>query len=129
MEAVLLAPVLLAFLLVAVYGGRVAMARQAVQSAAADAARSASMARTAGASAGAVGSAEATLANQDLRCSTLRVDLDTAAFAAPVGTAATVAATVTCVVDLADLVAPGIPGNRTLVATASSPLDTYRERS
>ena len=56
------------------------------------------------------------------------VTVDTAGFAAPVGTPATVTATVRCVVNLADLAVPGVPGTRTVTATASSPVDTFRER-
>ena len=37
-------------------------------------------------------------------------------------------ATVACVVNLADLSLPGVPGTRTVTATATSPIDTYRER-
>lgn len=129
-ESVLLAPALLAFLLLAIYGGRVALARQAVQAAAADAARTASVARTeAAARSTAAATAEATLATEGLRCLTTRVEIETGAFATAVGTSGTVAATVTCTVDLADLAAPGVPGSRVLTATQTSPLDTYRERS
>jgi hypothetical protein len=49
------------------------------------------------------------------------VTVDTAGFAAPVGTPATVTATVRCVVNLADLAVPGVPGTRTVTATATSP--------
>jgi hypothetical protein len=45
-----------------------------------------------------------------------------------VGTPASVTATVTCVVNLSDVAIPGLPGTRTITATMSSPLDTYRER-
>ena len=41
---------------------------------------------------------------------------------------AQVTATVTCKVDVADLAIPGLPGTRTITATASSPVDAYRER-
>ena len=41
---------------------------------------------------------------------------------------ASVTATVTCVVNLSDVAVPGLPGTRTITATMSSPLDTYRER-
>ncbi len=34
----------------------------------------------------------------------------------------------TCKVDVADLAIPGLPGTRTITATASSPVDAYRER-
>ncbi|MFZ0157565.1 MAG: TadE/TadG family type IV pilus assembly protein [Kineosporiaceae bacterium] len=128
-ELVILAPTLLLFLLLAIYAGRVAMARQSVHAAAADAARSASIARTQAAAAGnARAVADATLAAEGLRCVDTQVDLDTAAFTAPIGTPGTVAATVTCTVDLTDLTLPGVPGSRRLTATVTSPLDTYRER-
>jgi hypothetical protein len=39
-----------------------------------------------------------------------------------------VTATVTCKVEVADLAIPGLPGTRTITATASSPVDAYRER-
>ncbi len=48
-EAVMWAPVIAVFLAVTILGGRLAIAQQAVQAAATDAARSASIARTAGA--------------------------------------------------------------------------------
>jgi len=129
-ELMILAPALLAFLLLAVFAGRVALARQSVQAAAAEAARSASIARSSAAAGGqAQAAATATLASEGLRCSATQVDLDLGAFGAPVGTAGRVAATVRCTVDLTDLIAPGIPGNREVVATMTSPLDTYRERT
>jgi hypothetical protein len=68
------------------------------------------------------------LAEQDLQCSSVQVDVETAGFAVPVGLPAHVRATVTCVVRLSDLALPGFPGSRTVTATAVSPLDTYRER-
>ncbi len=129
-ESVLLTPVMLAFLLLAIYGGRVALARQSVAAAASDAARTASISRSVTtASADARASAVDTLAGEGLDCLNTRVSLDTSAFAAPVGTEARVSATVTCTVDLSDLVVPGVPGRRALSATVTSPLDTYRERS
>ncbi len=128
-ELVILAPTLLLFLLLAIYAGRVAMARQSVHAAAADAARSASIARTEGAAAGnARAAADATLAAEGLRCQATQVDVDISAFGAPVGVPGTVAATVSCTVDLTDLTVPGVPGSRQLTATVASPLDTYRER-
>lgn len=128
-ETVLLAPALLMFLTLTIYGGRVAMARQAVHAAAADAARAASIARTQGVASGtARASATATLAAEGLRCTALQVQVDTSGFSVAVGTPAAVSATVSCTVDLSDLVAPGLPGSRQLVATVTSPLDTFRER-
>ena len=59
---------------------------------------------------------------------TTTVTLDTAAFAAPVGTPGQVSATVTCALRLDDLGLPGVTGTKTITATMSSPLDTYRGR-
>lgn len=129
-EAVIGVPAFMLFVVLIIFGGRVAIAHQAVESAAAEAARTASIARTAGeARTDGAAYAAATLANQRVRCVSQSVTIDTAGFAVPVGTPASVSATVSCVVDLSDLSAPGVPGTRTVTATMSSPLDTYRERS
>jgi Flp pilus assembly protein TadG len=129
LEFVVLTPVLIALLGLLVMAGRVAIASNSVQAAADEAARSASISRTASAArSGAEAGARRSLARQDLRCATVRVEVDTGGFATPVGLPARVSATVTCVVQLADLALPGFPGSRTVTATAVSPLDTYRER-
>ena len=128
-EAVIGVPAFLLFVLLIIAAGRIAIARQAVEASAAEAARSASIARTQGqAEANGVSGAAASLRNQGVRCTAQRVDVDTSGFAAPVGTPATVTATVTCIADLSDLSIPGLPGSRTITATMSSPIDTYRER-
>ena len=49
-------------------------------------------------------------------------------FSKPVGTAGSVTATVECLLDLADLSVPGVPGSRMVKAASTSPLDTWRER-
>jgi Flp pilus assembly protein TadG len=129
LEFVVLAPVLLALLGLLIMAGRVAIASNSVEAAADEAARSASISRTAaGARSAAQDGARRSLAAQDLRCSSVQVDVDTSGFAVPVGLPAQVRATVTCVVALADLALPGFPGSRTVTATAVSPVDTYRER-
>lgn len=128
-EAVILAPALVLFVLMVVFAGRWALAQQAVQAAASEAARAASIARSAGeATSTATEAASASLTNQDVRCATSSVVVDTGGFAVPVGTPAAVSATVVCVVDMSDLAAPGIPGSRTLTFTMTSPLDSYRGR-
>lgn len=127
-EIVILVPALMLLLLLAVAGGRVAIAHGSVQQAAADAARSASIARTVGAAqSSATAAARATLANQGLTCASLSVSLDTSGFATPVGTPASVGATVSCTVELSQLAIPGLP-DRVVTATVSSPLDVYRGR-
>lgn len=129
LELAILAPALLLIISVVVFGGRLALAHQAVEAAAASAAREASIARTASAaSSSARATAADALAQEGLRCSSTTVSIDTSAFNSPVGTPGSVSATITCVVPLGDLVLPGFPGSRTVTATVSSPLDTYRER-
>lgn len=128
-EAAIGAPAFLLFVALILLAGRVAIAHQAVESAANEAARTASIARTQSeADRDATTAAANTLESQDLRCVRSQVTVDTTGFAAPVGTPATVTATVRCVVNLSDLSLPGVPGRRTVTATMSSPLDTYRGR-
>lgn len=122
-------PAFLLFIALIIGAGRVAIARQSVEASAAEGARSASIARTQSvADHDASTSATATLANQKLQCVTTQVVADTSEFARPVGTAATVRVTVTCVVNLSDVAIPGLPGTLPITATMSSPLDMYRGR-
>jgi Flp pilus assembly protein TadG len=128
-ELALLAPALLLLLSFAVFAGRTQIAEGAVQEAARSAAREASLARdpaTAAALAGA--QAERTLAAQNLRCQQSTVDVDTAGFQAPLGQPGDVTVSITCVVGMADLLAPGLPGSVTVEASFISPVDAYRER-
>jgi Flp pilus assembly protein TadG len=130
--AVELAPVALVFIIflaLAITAGRITIARNAVADAASEAARQASIARTPGqAQDSAVTTAQSVLASDHLDC-TPAVTVDTAGFAVPPGQPAQVTVQVTCDVQLSGLtVIPGIPGSRTLTATASSPLDIYRAR-
>lgn len=127
-EVVVLAPALALFLGLIIAGGRLAVAHQAVEAAAAQAARAASIARTQEAAlADAEGAATAALSAQGLNCVASAVSVDAAGFAVPVGTPASVGATVTCQVPLADTV-PGLPGSLPVTVTVRSALDTYRER-
>ncbi len=128
-EAVIGIPAFGLFLVLIILGGRVTIAHQAVESAAAAAARAASISRTQGqAQTAASAGATTSLRNQSVNCAATQVRVDTSGFAAPAGTPASVGAAVTCVVNLSDLALPGLPGSRSITATASSPLDTYRER-
>ena len=129
LEAAIGVPAFLLFIAMIIAGGRLAIADQSVQAAAAEAARSASIARTQGQAHGsALSGATSSLANQKLQCASKSVSVDTSGFASPVGTPANVTATVTCVVNLSDVAVPGLPGTRTITATMTSPLDTFRER-
>ena len=112
-----------------IFSGRTAMTHSAVESAAADAARSASIARTSTqATNDAETAAQASLANQHLHCLTVTVSVDVSAFSTPVGTPGAVTASVRCLLNMSDLSLPGVPGSRLITATMSSPLDTWRER-
>ena len=128
-ELALLAPALLLLLSFAAVAGRTQVAEGAVAEAARAAAREASLARDAGtATALATAQAQQTLAAQDLRCQATGVDVDTAGFQAPPGQPGDVTAAITCVVGMADLLAPGLPGSVTVEAVFTSPVDAYRER-
>ncbi|MEU7802752.1 TadE/TadG family type IV pilus assembly protein [Micromonospora arborensis] len=128
-ELAIITPAVLAIFATAVIGGRVNLARQAVEAAAFDAARTASLARTAGAAqATATSAAGSTLDAQGLSCASLTVSVSTGGFAVPVGQPATVTVTVVCEATFADVALPGMPGGATLNASFTSPLDTYRSR-
>ena len=112
-----------------ILGGRVEIAKQSVDAAAYEAARAASIERTQSeAISSGKSAATSSLNDQGLQCATTHITVNAAAFNAPLGTTAQVTATVTCKVDVADLSIPGLPGTRTITATASSPVDAYRER-
>jgi Flp pilus assembly protein TadG len=129
-EAAIAVPAFALLVGLIIFGGRTTVAHQAVESAAVDAARSASLARTRStAETAATTAATNSLANQDVACARVTVQVDTDAFTAAVGQNAAVHVTVGCLLDLEDLAVPGVPGKRTVQARASSPLDTWRERS
>lgn len=128
-EAAIGLPAFTLFVGLIIFGGRTATTHSAVESAAADAARSASIARTsAAATSDAKAATQASLANQGIDCRRVNVVVDVSDFKKPVGEPGMVAATVECLLDLADLSVPGVPGSRLITATISSPLDTWRER-
>ena len=128
-ELALLAPAFLLLLSFAVVAGRTQIAEGAVQEAARSAAREASLARDAAtATTLATAQAQRTLAAQNVRCQRTTVDMDTAGFQAPPGQPGDVTVSITCVVGMADLLAPGLPGSVTVAASFTSPVDAYRER-
>lgn len=129
-ELALLMPVIMMAVLFVVGVARVSVAIHTTQWAAVDAARAASIARTAGVAADdGRGAAEVALSNHNLHCADTSVGVDVSEFATPVGQRAQVNVTVTCVVDLGDVSGlTGLPGRFTVTKTAASPLDTLRER-
>ncbi len=122
LELVLLTPLLIGVLLAVVALGRLADARLVVTDAAHQAARAASLARTAGtARADARRTARAALDGASRSCT--RPQVTVSGDLTP-GTAAT--ATVSCTADLGDLTGLGLPGSVTVTGSAHSPVDQYR---
>ena len=128
-EAAIGIPAFGLFVAMIIMGGRVEIAKQSVEAAAYEAARAASIERTQGEAIAAGKSAAASsLRSQSVHCTSTDITINAAAFNAPLGTTAQVTTTVTCRVDLSDLTLPGVPGHRVITATASSPVDAFRER-
>jgi len=127
-EAAVGVPAFVLFVGLIICGGRVATTHESLQSAAADAARSASISRDARtATTSARHAALDSIGNQDIPCHQVEVHVDTADFTKRAGQPGSVTVTVTCRLDLSDLSVPGVPGARLLSATMSSPLDTWRQ--
>jgi len=128
LEAAVGLPAFVLFVGLIICGGRVATTHESLQSAAAEAARSASIARDARTAAvDARAAATTSVANQDIACHQIDVQVDTADFSKQPGQPGLVTVTVSCRVDLSDLSVPGVPGSRLLTATMSSPIDTWRQ--
>ncbi|WP_327713698.1 pilus assembly protein (plasmid) [Streptomyces sp. NBC_00464] len=128
-ETAVLAPVMIALLLLMVAFGRVTDADGAVDSAARAAARAASLERDAGsAQTKAQAAASRSLEGEGITCRTSSVTVDTAGYSLDIGADANVTATIACTADLSDIGLPGLPGSKTLRASWTSPIDTYRGR-
>ncbi|MER6358588.1 TadE family protein [Streptomyces sp. NPDC001634] len=129
LETAVLAPVLIAILLLMVAFGRVTDAEGAVDAAAHAAARAASLERDAAAAQSAAQNAVTrSLDGDGVTCQTSNVAIDTSGYTTDAGTAATVTATISCTANLSDIGMPGLPGAKTLTASWTSPIDTYRAR-
>ncbi|MEU8708619.1 TadE/TadG family type IV pilus assembly protein [Streptomyces sp. NPDC048565] len=128
-ETAVLAPVGIALLLLMLAFGRVTDAEGAVDSAARAAARAASLERDAGsAQSAARAAAERSLQGEGITCRASNVTIDTAGYSLDIGVEANVQASIACTADLSDIGLPGLPGAKTLRASWTSPLDTYRGR-
>ncbi|WP_423464225.1 pilus assembly protein [Promicromonospora sp. MS192] len=127
-EALVILPVFIATVALVGMAARLVIAQQVTETAAADAARAASIARTVTtAQTDARAAADRSLADQGLRCAQLAVDVDTSQVGTPAGQRSTVTATITCHVALGDLAAPGLlPGTVRVQAVMTSPLDRFR---
>lgn len=129
LEAVILFPVLILVLLLVIAFGRIGSAGNAVDTAARNAARAASLERTGGAASSAGSQmARSVLNQQGLQCTSTSISVSTGGFSAQIGEPASTTATVTCVVRLSDIGLPGLPGSKTLTSSFTSSIDSYRQR-
>lgn len=127
-EAALVIPALVLFVGLVIVLARGMLVDQAVGAAASQAARAASLERSASdATSAAHAIAAASLADAGARCQSSSVDVDAAGLTAPLGTPARVEVVVTCTIDH-EVGLPGFPATRTISASATSPVDTYRGR-
>ncbi|MFG1778630.1 TadE/TadG family type IV pilus assembly protein [Micromonospora sp. NPDC049051] len=142
-EVAVLAPAFIALIVLAGVAGRTAVAGEAIDAAAHDAARAASISRDARtARAEARDAARRQLDWRGLNCTgTPEVTFSgavggaptsfDAAFRSPVGRDASVTVRIACTVSYADLrlsALPGMPGGTRVSASFTSPLDRYRSR-
>jgi Flp pilus assembly protein TadG len=122
-EVAVLAPALVALLLLVVFAGRVAQADGDVRRAAAAAARAASLRQEPGdAEEAARDVAGANLRTSGVACAELETVVDTTRFAA----GGTVAVTLRCRASMADVSLLGVPGRRTFSARSVEVVDRYR---
>lgn len=117
-EVVILVPLLFAFVLLIVAGGRLVVRQGEIDSAARDAARAASLARSSGEAQGAAAGAIAA----SMGSTSCGSAVDTSDFVA----GGNVAVRISCVVPFGDLGLVGLPGSTTVKAESVAPLDRYR---
>ena len=128
-SATILMPIFALVLLAVAAGGRVSNAADATDQAARAAARIASSQRDPNlAETAATDAARTALTSRGLSCGTVTVAVNTDGLRSPLGQPSTVTATVSCQVKLAELAFPGLPGDHTVTATFTSPVDPNRER-
>lgn len=124
----MLAPAVLLIVLLIIAAGRYVVGTGKVDQAAGAAARAASLTGSAvDAEAAARQQATQSLTDAGITCQNTTVTVDTSGFAQPPGTPASVQVTVACTTSFADLSIPGLPGQRTVTASAASPIDTKQE--
>jgi Flp pilus assembly protein TadG len=122
-ELAVLAPALVALMLLVVYAGRVAHADGQVQRATSEAARAASLRQSPEAAAASAKSVAASnLEASSFICHDLDTEVDTTRFVP--GGAVTV--TVRCVASMREVTLLGVPGERTFVASSTEVIDRYR---
>ena len=126
-EAVVIVPALLLFVVLLLSLARLALAEQSIGTAAAAGARAASLARTVG-EATEQGRAAAllTLDEHDVTCLDPRIRVDASGVGRAVGTRASVSVAVDCRLNLSDLALPLVPGGIQVSASRASPVDPLR---
>lgn len=126
LELVMMAPLLMTFIVVVIAAGRVVQSKGDVSDVAYAAARAASLASTPGeARSAAEVAADKAIADEDLACREVTIDLDMSQLEA----GGRAAVTASCDVDLIDVAGFGVPSSRTFVSTAAVPIDQYRDFS
>ncbi|MEZ5230279.1 MAG: TadE/TadG family type IV pilus assembly protein [Acidimicrobiales bacterium] len=121
--AIVMAAVLLGFVALTIYGGRVVQAENDVRSAAQEAARAASLEGTpAAADAAARSVAVANLSRSGVSCPTPVVAVDLARF----GPGGDVTVTITCTASFGDVGSLGVADSRAFTASATEVIDRYR---
>lgn len=126
--AILLVGVILPLIAVIVFMGRYGTADNSVASAAAAAARDASLSRTASEAVPHAKAAAARALEGNVTCAGLDLAIGGNGLSTRLGETGTVTATIRCTINTSDLVFPLIPGSMTITQTATSPVDPYRER-
>lgn len=122
-EVAVLAPALVALLLLVVFAGRVSHADAQVQRATSEAARAASLRQSPDAAVEAAQSvASSNLEASGFICQELTTDVDTSQLV-PGGS---VTVTIRCVAAMKDVTLLGVPGQRTFVAHSTEVIDRYR---
>lgn len=123
LESLIVAPALLMLMVLVLLGGRVGLATVAVDAAAQNAARAASVERTpAAARQAAVAKMTATLEHHGLECSPRSEELDVADVGKQPGDPGAVHVTVTCTVPFSP-----VPGSARVTGRGDSSVDTYRQ--
>ncbi len=125
---ILLVGIIAPLLAVVLFMGRYGLADSSVQSAAAAAARDASLSRTAAEAVPHAQAAAAIALQGNVHCVGLDVTIGGNGLTTALGQTGTVSVTIICTISNADLAFPLIPGTTTITETASSPVDPYRQR-
>ncbi len=121
-ELVIVLPVLLLVALLMIFFGRNESAQGDVEAAARAGAEAAVVQNNAAlAQSSATAAVTATLASDHVACPSTTVATNVGNFIS----GGSVSVTVTCVANLADVAAPGIPGAKTFSATSTAPIDPY----